>query len=124
MQKVGQDVWSRTDYILGKDCRLFQEMDVRYTRNHSDHYMELGCLMGDPAKELTGYLRKACRSPLRPLYRDLVSEPEKLFSDLSTLIPKPPLCERVMRSCISDKTWTAIDIRLTARREGDQKTVR
>ena len=54
------------------------------------------CLMGDPAKELTGYLRKAFRSPLRPLRRDLVSEPDKLFSDLRTLIPKPPLCEWVM----------------------------
>ena len=86
--------------------------------------MVLGCLRGDPAKEITGYLRKARRFSLHPLCRDLVLTPDNLFSEFNTQIPKIPLCERLRRACISDKTWAAIDARLTVRREGPQRTVR
>ena len=67
------------DYIIGTYCRLFQDMPVRDTRNHSDHYMVLGYLRGELVKELTGYLRKARRFSLRPLCHDLASVPDKIF---------------------------------------------
>ena len=55
---------------------------VQDTRNHLDHYMVLGYLRGETAKDLTGYLPKACRFPLQPLCHDLAFDPDKLFSEL------------------------------------------
>ena len=124
IQRYGQEVRSWTEYIIGTDCRLFQDVDVRYMRHHSDHYMVLSCLRADPAKELTVYLCKARRFPLRPLYSDLASDPDEIFSEIKTQIPKPHLRERVRQDWISDDTWESIDARVTARREGYQRTVR
>ena len=124
MRKDGQDFRSRMDYILGTDIIFFQDVAIREMQHHSDHYMFLGCLRWDPEKELIGCLRKACRFPLRPLCRDLAATSDKIFSDLNTQIPNPPLHERVRRAWISDKTWAAIDARVTARREGVQRNVR
>ena len=59
--------------------------------------MVLVCLRGASTKDLTGYLCKARCFPLLPLRRDLASNPDKLFSDLKTQIPTPPLSERVRR---------------------------
>ena len=39
MQRKGQVVWSRTDYILGTDRRLFRNVSIRDPRHNSDHYM-------------------------------------------------------------------------------------
>ena len=38
----GREVWSRIDYILGTNGRLFGNVSVRDTRHNSDHYMVLG----------------------------------------------------------------------------------
>ena len=46
MSRDGQEVRSRTDYILRTDHRLFQDMDVQDPLQNSDHYMVLGCLWG------------------------------------------------------------------------------
>ena len=40
----GREVWSRTDYILGTDIRLFGNVSIQDPRHNSDHYMVLGCL--------------------------------------------------------------------------------
>ena len=124
MRKNGQEIRSRTDYILGIDRILFQDVAVRDMRHQSDHYMVLGCLRGEPAREITGYLRKSRRFSLQPLRCGLVLMLDKLFSEIKTHTPQPPLRERVGRACIYDKTWSAIDARVTACREGDQRTVR
>ena len=87
IKRDGREVRSWTDYILGTDRRLFQDVAVRNTRHHLDHYMVLGCLRVDPTKELEGYLRKSRRSPL---CCDLLSAPDKLFSERNTQIPNPP----------------------------------
>ena len=86
--------------------------------------MVLSCLRGEPVKELTGYIRKAHRSPLRPLRCDLTLALDKLFSEIKIQIPNPPLRERVRQDWISDKTWEAIDTRVTAHQEGAQKNIR
>ena len=44
MLQKGIELLSRTDYILGTDCRLFGNVAVRDPRHNSDHYMALGCL--------------------------------------------------------------------------------
>ena len=38
----GQEVRSRTDYILGTDSRLFQNVAVRYAQHNTYHYLVLG----------------------------------------------------------------------------------
>ena len=93
MQWDGQEVQSRTDYILGTDRRLFQDMAIQNTQHHLDHYMVLGCLRGDPAKELTGYLQKVCRFPLQPLRFNFLLALDKLFSELKNQISKLLLCK-------------------------------
>ena len=96
IQQDKLEVRYRTDYIIGTHCRLFQDVTFWDTQHQSDHYMVLGCLRGEPEKEITGYLRKLRRYPLRTLHRDLASGPDKLFSELKTHILKPPLRKRVM----------------------------
>ena len=124
MRRDGREVQFQTDYILGKYLRLFQDVAIRDPRHNLDHYMVLGCLMGEPAKDLTEYLRKARRLPLRPIRRDLASASEKLFSDLNNNIPNNTLLERVRRAWISDETWADMDARVTSHREGDHWTIR
>ena len=46
MRRYGLEVWSRTDYILGKDCRIFQDVAIRDPQHHLHHYMILCCLKG------------------------------------------------------------------------------
>ena len=42
----GREVRSRTDYILGTDNHLFQNVAVLDARHNTDHYLVLGCLCG------------------------------------------------------------------------------
>ena len=44
MYQGGREVRSRTEYILGTDRRLFQNVAVRDARKNTDHYLVLGCL--------------------------------------------------------------------------------
>ena len=44
----GREVQSRTDFILGTDCRLFGNVSVRDPRQNSDHYMVLGFACQSP----------------------------------------------------------------------------
>ena len=44
--RKGRVVRSWTDYILGSDCRIFQNVSVRDPRHTSDQFMVVGCLCG------------------------------------------------------------------------------
>ena len=48
MVRVGREVRSRTDYILGTDHYIFRNMVIRDPRNNLDHYLVLGCLRSAP----------------------------------------------------------------------------
>ena len=52
----GQEVRSRTDYILGTDCCLFQNVSTQDPRHNTNHYMFLGCLHGVTLREHQHYL--------------------------------------------------------------------
>ena len=124
VRRYVQEVRSRTYYILGTDCKLFQNMAVQEPRHNLYHYIVLGCLRGKPKKDLTDYLCKARRYPLRTIHRNLASASEKLFLELKTQIPKPPLCDQVRWDWISDEIWAAMDARINAIREGAHMNVR
>ena len=74
--------------------------------------MVQGCLRGEPAKKITGYLRKALHFPRWPFCHDLASDPDKLFSELKTQILNPILRKQVRRASINDKNWASIDARV------------
>ena len=42
MVREGEIVRSQTDYILGKDRRIFWNVSVRDPRHNTDHYIVLG----------------------------------------------------------------------------------
>ena len=48
---LGREVWSRMDYILGKDRCLFKNVAVQDPRHKLDHYLVLGCLHRTPLRE-------------------------------------------------------------------------
>ena len=66
MIREGREVMSRTDYILGMDCRLFWNLSVRDPRHNSDHYIFLGCLHSASLREHAKYLGGRKRLPLQP----------------------------------------------------------
>ena len=92
MSRDGREVRSRKDCILRTYCRLVQDVDVWDPQRNSNHYMVMGCIRGDPVKELTDYLRKSHRFPLWTIRHDLPSALENIFLYLKTHIPKPPPC--------------------------------
>ena len=63
MIREGREVRSWTDYILGKDRRLFGNVSVRDPRYNSDHYMVLGCLHSAPLRDHDRYLGGAQAYP-------------------------------------------------------------
>ena len=64
MVRIGREVRSRTDYILGTDHRLFWNVSARYPRHNSDHYLVLGCLRSAPLGEHSEYLGRCKQIPL------------------------------------------------------------
>ena len=45
-RRGGKRVRSRTDYILGSDCQIFQNVAIREPRHNYDHYMVLWYIRG------------------------------------------------------------------------------
>ena len=66
MLRQGREVRSRTDYILGTDCRLFGNVSFRDPMHNSDHYMVLGCLYINSLTEHKRYLGGRKKLPLKP----------------------------------------------------------
>ena len=64
---VGQvrEVRSWTEYILGSDRRIFQNMAVQDLRRNSDNSMVLGCLHLSSLMEHSHYLRHRTCLPIR-----------------------------------------------------------
>ena len=50
MVRLGREVSSRVDYILGTDCCLFRNVSARDLRHNSDHYLVIGCLRSTPLR--------------------------------------------------------------------------
>ena len=66
MVRLGREVRSRTDYILGVYWRLFRNVTARDPRHNSDHYLVIGCLCSATLIEHTEYLVRRMWIPLRP----------------------------------------------------------
>ena len=66
MLRRGRELCSRTNYILGTDHLLLQNVTVRYARPNTDHYLVLGCLHIAAPDAHSLYLWKHTGFPSRP----------------------------------------------------------
>ena len=66
MIRDGMEVWSWTDYNLGTDFCLFENVSIQDPRHYSDHYMVLGCLHSASLEEHVRYLGGCKKIPLCP----------------------------------------------------------
>ena len=64
MFRLGREVQSRTDYIMGIDNRLFRNMTIQEPWHKSDHNLVPGCLCSTPLREHTKYLGRRTQLPL------------------------------------------------------------
>ena len=122
MQWGGQEVRSQTDYVLGIDSCLFQNVAVWNARNNTYHYLILGCLRGSAPAAHLRYLRRCTRLYSRP-----PATPDKadhMFDKLRWAIPRPPQQELPRQAWISPETWSLINTRIEARRRRDQQSSR
>ena len=105
----GRVVWSCTDYIMGSDRWIFQNMSVQDPRHNSNHIMVLGCLCGASLRQHSCYLGCKTRLLLRPPSRQMRIGADKIFTELQHAITK--LEKRVARhnSWISAETWRIVD---------------
>ena len=87
MIQEGRKVRSRTDYILGTDCRLFGNFSVQDPRHNSYHYIVTVCLHSASLRENERYLGGRKRLPLLPP-TDPTRE-ERIFAALRRAVPKP-----------------------------------
>ena len=111
----GREVWSRTDYILSTDSRLFRNVAVRDPWHNSDHYMVLGCLPSFPLTEHKRYLGGRKRWPVRPPVKP--RRTDQLFAALRRAVPKVQPREARRNDWILLKTWRLIDERVSTRRD-------
>ena len=117
---------SRTDYILGTDRRLFQNVAVRDPQHNTDHYMVLGCLPGAPLAKTKRYQGGRRRWPVLPPAAP--SRMDTLFAALRRAVPKKAPREARRNAWILAETWLLVDKRVATRRDprycqADRRTV-
>ena len=120
MVMEGKVVWSRTDYILGTDRRIFWNVSVWDPRNKTDHYIVLGCLRSANEREYTKYLMGRKRLPLQP-----PSDPTReyrIFAALRSAKPKAHARKRRKNGWISEDTWRLVDEIVSARQKTMDQT--
>ena len=82
---------SQTDYILGTDSCLFQNVTVWDVRHNTDHYLFMGCLHRAAPAAHSRYVGKRIRLPISP--SATLDRIDRMFAELWRAIPKPPRWE-------------------------------
>ena len=90
MVREGRVIRSQTDYLLGTDRILFRNVTVRDPRHNFDHYMLVGHLRSETAREHARYIKGRRKMPLKPP-TEPTSEDE-LFGD-----PRVPVLFPLLR---------------------------
>ena len=122
MHQGDRKVRSWTNYILGTDSCLFQNIAVRETRHNMDQYLVLGCLIRAAHATHSCYLGKSTRFPIIPLAT--LEKSDRMSAELQRAIPRPTWRERHRQYWISPETWSMIDTRIEARQWRDQQSSR
>ena len=116
MKRHGQVVRSRTDYILGTDRRVFQNLAVRDPRHNTDHYIVLGCLPGAPLATTQQYQGGRRRWLVPPPAAP--SRMDTLFASLRRAVPKTAPREARRNAWILAETWRLVDEKVATRTGG------
>ena len=114
MVRLGRDVQSRTDYILGTDRSLFRNVAVRDPQHNLYHYLVLGCLRSAPLRDHTEYLRRRTRLPLRLLTTP--TRKDGLFAALRREISKHKAREARKNVWILEDMWMLVNEKVSTRR--------
>ena len=125
MVRKGRVVQSRTDYILGSDLRIFQNVAVRDPRHNSDHLMVIGCLCGAYLTQHSRYLGYRMRLSLQPPVCQTRMRAEKIFAELRHAVLKPEQWAACHNLWILVETWRLINGRVSHEagiREGLEET--
>ena len=104
MVQLGREVRSRTDYILGYDRQIIQNVDVRDPQHNSNHFMVMGCLCGASPREHLRYLGQWIRLPLKLPGRHTSMLVYKIFVEFRSAMPKPDKQVARHNSCILEET--------------------
>ena len=115
-------VRSQTNYILGTDSLLLQNVAFWDARHNTDHYLVLGGLHGSVPAAHSCYLGKRTHLSIRP-----PATPDKadhMFAKLWRAIPRPPRRKRHRQAWISPETWNLIDTRIETRQRRYQRSSR
>ena len=117
MRRQGIVVRSWTEYILGSDRQIFQNVAIWDPRHNSDHSMFVGSLRGNFSREHSHYLGSRTRLPLCPPGRQMRTRLDELFAEFRCAVPK--LDKHLARHnlWISAKTWRLVDKRVSTRRD-------
>ena len=94
-----REVRSRTNYILGTNCRLLQNVAVQDSRQNTYHYLFLGCLRRAAPDTHSQYLVECKRFPLNPPIT--LGGVNRLLLDLLEGNPKQPWQELPFHAWIS-----------------------
>ena len=89
MVMQGRVVRSWTDYILGSDCWIFENVAAREPRHNSQHLMVIGCLRSALPREHSRYLGRMTRLPLCPTGPQMRMQAEKIFAELRCDVTNP-----------------------------------
>ena len=103
----GGGVWSRTDYIMGTDRRLFGNVSIRDPRQNSDHYLVLGFLHSASLKKHMRYLGGRKKLPLQ-LPTDPTRE-DDIFAALRRVVPTARVQEARRNEWIPERRYSIVD---------------
>ena len=120
MRRQGKAVRSRTDYILGSDRRIFQNVAVQDPRHNSYHFMVMGSLHGASPREHSNFLGSRTQLPLIPPGNKTRTRADELFTELRRAVPKRGKLSSLHNLRISEETWRLVDKRFSTRREPER----
>ena len=108
----------RTDYLMGMDHCLFQNVSLWYAHHNICHYLFMGFLRGAAVTEHSRYLGSqqsfTLKTPRAP------SGFDRLFADLRRAVPKPPWREIRRQTWILPNTWRLIDTIVAEHRDQER----
>ena len=122
MGRGGREVRSWTDYILGTDRCLLQNIAVRDAQHNTDHCLVLVFLCRAATTLQLRYLGKCTCFPVN--LRSTLYGIDRLFAEIREAVTKPPWWERLRQEWTSPETWRLIYARIAKLWIRDQRNSR
>ena len=101
---------SQTNYILGTDSCLFQNVEVRDARHNMDHYLVLGRFCGSTPAAQSRCLGNCTHFTIRTLATP--DRVDHIFAEIRRAITRPTYQENHFQTWILPDTWSLIEPRI------------